>query len=50
MFNLFNRTNFIDVQNVFGAGAYPDQPAATYGQFTQAGGARQVQLSVRLLF
>ncbi len=27
VFNLFNRTNFTDVQNVFGVGAYPSNPA-----------------------
>jgi hypothetical protein len=50
VFNLFNRTNFIEVQNVFGAGAYPDVPSSTFGQFTQAGPARQVQLGLRVRF
>jgi Carboxypeptidase regulatory-like domain len=50
VFNVFNRTNFIDVQNVFGTGAYPLQPAATFGQFTQADAPRQVQLAVRVSF
>jgi hypothetical protein len=50
VFNLFNRANFIDVQNVFGPGAYPDRPSPTFGQFTQAGPARQVQLALRLRF
>jgi hypothetical protein len=50
MFNVFNRTNFIDVQNVFGNGAYPQQGAATFGQFTHADAPRQLQLAVRLHF
>jgi hypothetical protein len=50
VFNLFNRTNFTDVNNVFGAGAYPSQPLLTFGQFTQAGPPRQAQLAVRVTF
>jgi hypothetical protein len=50
VFNLFNRTNFTDVNNVFGAGVYPDQPLQTFGQFTQAGPPRQAQLAVRVKF
>ena len=50
MFNVFNRTNFVDVQNVFGTGAYPQQPSPTFGQFTQAGAPRQVQLAARVRF
>jgi hypothetical protein len=50
IFNVFNRTNFVEVQNVFGAGAYPEGPSPTFGQFTQAGPARQVQLAVRVRF
>ena len=50
VFNVFNRTNFVEVQNVFGAGPYPGQPSPTYGQYTQAGPARQIQLAVRVAF
>ena len=50
VFNLFNRTNFTDVQNIFGAGAYPGEPIPTFGQFTQTGVPRQVQLAVKLDF
>ena len=50
VFNLFNRTNFTDVNNVFGAGEYPSQPLPTFGQFTQAGPPRQAQLAVRVSF
>jgi hypothetical protein len=49
-FNVFNRTNLTDVQHVFGTGAYPHQPAPTFGQFTQADVPRQVQLALRLHF
>jgi len=48
--NLFNRTNFVSVQNVFGVGAFPSQPSSTYGQFTQAAPGRQLQLGVRVQF
>jgi hypothetical protein len=50
VFNLLNRTNFTDINHVFGTGAYPSQPLPTFGQFTQAGPPRQAQLAVRLLF
>ncbi len=50
IFNIFNRTNFRDVQNVFGTGAYPQQPSPTFGQFTQADTARQLQLGLRVSF
>ena len=36
VFNLFNRSNFIAVNNVFGTGSYPSAPTQTFGQFTQA--------------
>jgi Carboxypeptidase regulatory-like domain/TonB dependent receptor-like, beta-barrel len=56
VFNLFNRTNYIDVNNVFGTGAFPDDPArdplgrVTYGRFTQAAPPRQIQLAAKLSF
>jgi hypothetical protein len=50
VFNLFNRSNFTDVNNVFGTGAYPSDPLPTFGQFQQAGAARQVQLAARFTF
>ena len=49
-FNVFNRTNFTEINNIFGTGAYPTLPLPTFGQFTQAGPPRQVQLAVRLGF
>jgi len=50
VFNLFNRTNFTDVNNVFGVGAYPASPLPTYGQFVQAGPPRQAQIAVKIVF
>jgi len=50
VFNLFDRTNFTDVQNIFGSGSYPDNPIPTFGQFTQAGAPRQIQLALKLNF
>ena len=50
VFNLFNRTNYTDINNVFGIGAYPTSPVPTFGQFTQAAPPRQMQLAVRLSF
>ena len=50
VFNLFNRSNYIAVNNVFGTGSYPASPAPTFGQFTQAGPPRQVQFAVKIGF
>ena len=50
VFNLFNRTNFTDVNNVFGVGPYPASPLPTFGQFVQAGPPRQAQIAVKIVF
>ena len=50
VFNLFNRSSYTAVNNVFGTGSYPASPAPTFGQFTQAAPPRQVQLAVKLGF
>ncbi len=50
VFNLFNRTNYIDVNNIFGTGVFPSNPAPGYGQFTQAGSPLQVQLAAKVSF
>jgi Carboxypeptidase regulatory-like domain len=50
VFNLFNRANFTDVNNIFGVGAYPTNASATFGQFQQAGPPRQAQLAVKVNF
>jgi hypothetical protein len=55
-FNLFNRVNYSEVQNVFGPGAFPVEPQrdsagrVTYGRFTKAYPPRQVQVAARLTF
>jgi len=56
MFNLFNQTNFTDVNNIFGPGAFPQAPMhdaagrVTYGLFEKAAPPRQFQLGARLNF
>ena len=50
VFNLFNRTNYTEVNNVFGPGAYPASPLPTFGQFTQAAAPLQVQLAMKVSF
>jgi hypothetical protein len=50
VFNLFNRSNYTAVNNVFGTGSYPSSPAPTFGQFTQAAPPRQVQLAIKIGF
>jgi uncharacterized membrane protein len=55
-FNLFNRSNFSEVNAIFGRGAFPDEPQrdaqgrVTYGRFEQALPPRQGQLAVRVTF
>jgi hypothetical protein len=55
-FNVFNRSNFTEVNNIFGRGSYPTEPQrdeqgrVTYGLFEQALPPRQVQLALRLTF
>jgi hypothetical protein len=55
-FNLFDRVSYSEVNNVFGPGAYPDEPQVdaagrvTYGRFTKAYAPRQVQIAARLSF
>ena len=50
VFNLFNRSNYTAVNNVFGTGSYPATPAPTFGQFTQAAPPRQIQLALKIGF
>ena len=50
VFNLFNRTNFTEINAIFGRGAYPAEPLSTFGRFEQAGPPRQIQLGARILF
>ena len=56
LFNVFNRTNFTEINNVFGAGQFPQEPLrdtsgrVTYGRYEKAAPPRQVQLGIRLNF
>jgi hypothetical protein len=50
VFNLFDRANYTAVNNVFGTGSYPNEPLPTFGQFTQSGAPRQVQLAAKISF
>jgi hypothetical protein len=56
VFNLFNRANYSEINNIFGAGAFPNQPQTdalgrvTYGNYEQALPPLQVQLAVKLSF
>ena len=50
VFNLFNRSNYTAVNNVFGTGSYPASPSPTFGQFTQAAPPRQVQVAFKIGF
>jgi hypothetical protein len=50
VFNVLNRTNYTEINNVFGSGAYPDRPLPGYGRYTQAGPMRQAQIAVKLLY
>lgn len=55
-FNIFNRVNYSEVNNVFGPGAFPGQPQrdsagrVSYGLMTKAYAPRQVQVAARLSF
>ena len=55
-FNLFDRVNYVSINDVFGTGAFPDQPATdaagrvTYGLYNKALAPRQVQLALKLGF
>jgi hypothetical protein len=46
-FNLLNRANFTEINNVFGTGAFPDNPLPTFGQFQRSAPPRQAQLGAR---
>jgi hypothetical protein len=55
-FNLLDRVNYSEVNNVFGTGPFPDEPQrgpqgrVTYGRYTRAYPPRQVQVAARLAF
>ncbi len=49
-FNSINHRNNLTFNGVFGAGAYPAVPSATFGQVTAVNDPRVVQLAVRVKF
>ena len=49
-FNLLNHRNNLTRNGVFGAGAYPATPSATFGQVTAVQDPRGVQLALRFRF
>ncbi|HEV7922548.1 MAG TPA: hypothetical protein VGR02_17330, partial [Thermoanaerobaculia bacterium] len=56
VFNLFNRTNYTEINNIFGTGAFPNNPLkdaqgrTTYGVYEQALPGRQFQLGAKIIF
>jgi Carboxypeptidase regulatory-like domain/TonB dependent receptor/TonB-dependent Receptor Plug Domain len=55
-FNLFDRANFSEINNIFGRGTFPGTPQTdaqgrvTYGLYEQALPPRQIQLAAKLSF
>ncbi|HTX39170.1 MAG TPA: TonB-dependent receptor [Bryobacteraceae bacterium] len=49
-FNLTNHVNGVTVNGVFGTGAYPTNPSATFGQITAVDDSRSFQLALRVRF
>jgi hypothetical protein len=50
VFNLFNRANFVEVNNIFGTGAFPSNPLPAFGQFEKAGSPLQARLAIKVNF
>ncbi|HEX2834223.1 MAG TPA: TonB-dependent receptor [Thermoanaerobaculia bacterium] len=56
VFNLLDRVNYTEINNIFGAGAYPSNPQkdaqgrVTYGVYEQAQPGRQFQLGAKITF
>jgi hypothetical protein len=56
VFNLLDRANYTEINNIFGTGAFPSSPQkdaagrVTYGRYTEALPGRQMQLAVKLTF
>jgi hypothetical protein len=56
VFNLLDRANYTEINNIFGAGAYPTSPAkdalgrTTFGTYTEALPGRQFQIAAKLNF
>jgi hypothetical protein len=56
VFNLLNRTNYTEINNIFGTGAFPGAPQkdaqgrVTYGTYTESLPGRQIQLAAKVIF
>ncbi len=50
MFNTMNHVNVVTLNGVFGAGAYPTSPSATFRQITAVNDPRTAQLGLRVSF
>jgi hypothetical protein len=56
IFNLMNRANYTEINNIFGTGAFPNSPQkdaqgrVTYGTYTEALPGRQIQLAAKIIF
>ena len=50
MFNTLNHVNVVTLNGVFGTGAYPTNPLATFGQITAVNDPRSAQFALRLSF
>jgi hypothetical protein len=49
-FNALNHRNNLTRNGVFGTGAYPASPSATFGQVTAVNDPRSLQLALRFRF
>jgi hypothetical protein len=49
-FNLLNHRNNLTLNSTFGAGAYPTNPSASFGQVTAVNDPRTMQLALRVSF
>jgi hypothetical protein len=50
VFNLFDRVNYTEINNIFGPGAYPTNGLPSYGLYEQAQPGRQFQLGAKVSF
>ena len=55
-FNLLDRTNYSEINNIFGRGVFPTSPQkdaqgrVTYGLYEQVLSPRQIQLALKMSF
>jgi hypothetical protein len=50
VFNLLDRDNYTEINNIFGPGAFPGTPLPTYGVYEVALPGRQIQLAAKITF